>query len=249
MTISCDICTNRAECMVNGYCVFAESSLPKTAAQPFTDSLPQSFDCHYDGDIERCDKDCKQIGACKRRTSVAHPTESATPRTDACQGSDGTIPECDELAELCRTLEHELESAYIAHGKLIVEGYAKECETADLRRELGPWRIISGDSNDDTWCCIECKSTVSKGLGHYPSPYGHTRECSHGVGPTIDQAEEAERQRDAMQEQYNELIMAVAKKHPNETRHQTALRYIQQRERASMQFEAGKSALPKGDGK
>jgi diketogulonate reductase-like aldo/keto reductase len=29
---------------------------------------------------------------------------------------------------------------------------------------------------------------------------------------------------------YNELIMAVASKHPNETRHQTALRYIMERE-------------------
>jgi len=30
---------------------------------------------------------------------------------------------------------------------------------------------------------------------------------------------------------YNELLYAVARKHPNETRHQTALRYIQQAER------------------
>jgi len=29
---------------------------------------------------------------------------------------------------------------------------------------------------------------------------------------------------------YDELIYAVATKHPNETRHQTALRYIMQRE-------------------
>lgn len=29
---------------------------------------------------------------------------------------------------------------------------------------------------------------------------------------------------------YNELIMAVARKHPNETRHQTALRYIKNAE-------------------
>ena len=36
----------------------------------------------------------------------------------------------------------------------------------------------------------------------------------------------------AMHDRYNELIMAVAQKWPNETRHQTALRYIQQQERA-----------------
>lgn len=32
------------------------------------------------------------------------------------------------------------------------------------------------------------------------------------------------------QELYNELLFAVARVHPNETRHQTALRYIQQAE-------------------
>ena len=31
-----------------------------------------------------------------------------TPRTDACQGSDGTLPECDELCELSRELERSL---------------------------------------------------------------------------------------------------------------------------------------------
>jgi len=33
-----------------------------------------------------------------------------------------------------------------------------------------------------------------------------------------------------IQDKYNELIMAVAKKFPNELRHQTALRYINERE-------------------
>ena len=33
-----------------------------------------------------------------------------------------------------------------------------------------------------------------------------------------------------LEAQYNELIMAVEKKHPDETRHETALRYITQRE-------------------
>jgi hypothetical protein len=33
-----------------------------------------------------------------------------------------------------------------------------------------------------------------------------------------------------VQELYNELLFAVARVHPNETRHQTALRYIQQAE-------------------
>jgi hypothetical protein len=37
-----------------------------------------------------------------------------------------------------------------------------------------------------------------------------------------------------LQHDYNELIMAVARKHHGETRHQTALRYIQEVERAAL---------------
>lgn len=39
---------------------------------------------------------------------------------------------------------------------------------------------------------------------------------------------------------YNELIMAVAKKYPGESRHQTALRYIQNAERSSGQSNTSK---------
>ena len=35
-----------------------------------------------------------------------------------------------------------------------------------------------------------------------------------------------------LESKYNQLLMAVEKKHPEETRHQTALRYIQEREAA-----------------
>jgi len=40
---------------------------------------------------------------------------------------------------------------------------------------------------------------------------------------------------------YHELIMAVSRKHPNETRHETALRYIQQAERQDNAPQEGKS--------
>ena len=39
-------------------------------------------------------------------------------------------------------------------------------------------------------------------------------------------------------EAYQELIMAVGKKYPNETRHQTALRYIKEREEGSQHADA-----------
>ena len=50
-------------------CILAKS-LP-SAVQASSDGDPFfiPFDCHYDGDINRCDKDCKQLGECKRRTT------------------------------------------------------------------------------------------------------------------------------------------------------------------------------------
>lgn len=45
-------------------------------------------------------------------------------------------------------------------------------------------------------------------------------------------------------EKYNELIMAVCNKYPNESRHETALRYITERESSSNEG-ACKSAAPK----
>ena len=46
-------------------------------------------------------------------------------------------------------------------------------------------------------------------------------------------AEKAEALAEQFRKDYMELIMAVAKKYPNETRHQTALRYILEREQPS----------------
>ena len=46
-----------------------------------------------------------------------------------------------------------------------------------------------------------------------------------------------------LQANYNELIFSVEKKHLNETRHETALRYIQQRERGDSNV--AQSAPPK----
>ena len=41
-----------------------------------------------------------------------------------------------------------------------------------------------------------------------------------------DMAREAETKREKLQKKYYDLIMAVANKYPNETRHETAKRYI-----------------------
>ena len=49
-----------------------------------------------------------------------------------------------------------------------------------------------------------------------------------------------------VQELYNELLFAVARKHPNETRHQTALRYIQQAESGGANQCADAHGIKKG---
>ena len=41
-----------------------------------------------------------------------------------------------------------------------------------------------------------------------------------------------------LEKRYDELIMAVARKFPNESRHQTALRYIKQAESVELSSEA-----------
>ena len=68
-----------------------------------------------------------------------------------------------------------------------------------------------------------------------------------GLRKLLDAAERrVEREGTDWSKLYHELLYAVAKKHPGETRHQTALRYIQQAERGSDQCDA-KSAARKDD--
>lgn len=58
------------ESSVNALCDMALASLvPSAELASSGDPFFQQFDCHYDGDINRCDKDCRQLGECKRRTT------------------------------------------------------------------------------------------------------------------------------------------------------------------------------------
>lgn len=68
---------------------------------------------------------------------------------------------------------------------------------------INPWCINEGADDDSTW-------------------HVTTREAEQiGIlAPTFDQ----------LHKKYYELIMAVEQKHPNESRHETALRYIRERE-------------------
>lgn len=60
----------------------SEITLREKPAQPEVGAFPSAkFDCHFDGDWNRCDKDCATLGLCKRRTSAPKPEqpESAEP--------------------------------------------------------------------------------------------------------------------------------------------------------------------------
>ena len=46
----------------------------------------------------------------------------------------------------------------------------------------------------------------------------------------VDESEQLQAERDRYKEKYEDLIYCVASKFPNESRHETAKRYIQQRE-------------------
>lgn len=101
------------------------------------------------------------------------------------------------------------------------------------------WKAAIASQEDDlqflfdevkTLCQIICNSlpdTPIRGeiqsrafmIGHYPDVLNANRNLSAAPQPTLDRVRELEAK-------YNELIMAVASKYPNETRHQTALRYI-----------------------
>lgn len=61
--------------------------------------------------------------------------------------------------------------------------------------------------------------------------YRYKYDCRLCLADAIRQAiAETREENKQVLEKYNELIMAVAQKWPNETRHETALRYIRERE-------------------
>lgn len=59
-----------------------------------------------------------------------------------------------------------------------------------------------------------------------------------------DELKQAREDKERVEEKYYELIYQVAKKHPNESRHETALRYIKQAENRNSQTQAGEKEQP-----
>lgn len=69
-------CTDTAEECERAILALAEQEdrnlTPENQARiedTFRGLVSQHFDCHYNGEPSKCDKDCAQLGYCKRRTS------------------------------------------------------------------------------------------------------------------------------------------------------------------------------------
>jgi hypothetical protein len=76
------------------------------------------------------------------------------------------------------------------------------------------------------WCpCADDRSMVEhvKEWAHVYKPITHERACEIIGSEAVNEGR-------SVQELYNELLFAVASKHPDESRHETALRYINQAE-------------------
>lgn len=67
-------------------------------------------------------------------------------------------------------------------------------------------------------------------------------------GTIWEHAKALQKERDELSKQYHELLYAVARKHEGETRHQTALRYIQQTEANCCSGPADSARAKQGEG-
>lgn len=94
------------------------TAMLSAAPKPLSATLPQTFDCHFDGDTARCDKDCAQLRVCKRRTS-AKPAEGVQEGVKSLERecdalTDRTIEQrrlIEDLASMCRRMSYALNRA------------------------------------------------------------------------------------------------------------------------------------------
>jgi hypothetical protein len=104
--------------------------------------------------------------------------------------------------------------AYWLNGDVVYRAANKDC----------PGSLWSDRING--WCRCADNGSLVEHVKDYPDNYKPiTREQARDV--IGDEALDNER---SVQELYNELLFAVASKFPDETRHQTALRYISEAE-------------------
>lgn len=74
--------------------------------------------------------------------------------------------------------------------------------------DLTPYKLLKADHEPEGWPAIQMRDVTA----------------------LVGEIEQLQQQNAELKEKYHELLFGVAQKFPDESRHQTALRYIQQRE-------------------
>ena len=119
-------------------------------------------------------------------------------------------------------------------GETTVSNTAGNTEQA---KELLPCpfcdRAVEIEANDASYC----ESDPEWLIGCCGTMYGATKDILRAEWNTRAETAAIRAERDealrVLRADYDELLMAVEHKYPNETRHQTALRYIEQAETSS----------------
>lgn len=169
------------------------------------------------------------------------------------------VDECGKLTDWANEAGKAMQTIMDAYERRIRSLCA---DASEIEKE--PWRCaeyIAAEQvvrNKPTWSITLQGATVQPSdtelLQAYSGALNH--ECSISSNMLVGlravfnlRPQQPSEDRPASLDKYNELLYAVSKVHPGETRHQTALRYIQERETSSdnragstLKSEAGKGA-------
>lgn len=116
-----------------------------------------------------------------------------------------------KLSDRLRSYLYSMHPIMLSVGELF--RYADEIADLEQRLEsMQKHNLRDGKWLDDLGCCRVCNGEI---------PYGHTSDCDYYK--LEKRLAEAERL-------HSELLFCVAQKIPGETCHETALRYIKERE-------------------
>ena len=124
-----------------------------------------------------------------------------------------------EIAKMGNDIEHLRQTMYALEKNVI----GRDAEIAALQSE----------ANKNMTEIYELRKEVGKHHSRYCKEYQRNIELHQLIKQQEARIKELEASRDFWKNQHGELIMEVSKKFPNESRHETALRYIRERENSS----------------
>jgi hypothetical protein len=120
------------------------------------------------------------------------------------------------------------------------ETLAKYQPYADADGHGETWRVMCEERTEEaTWAARAAATAACDAAWAARAAAWAVARAAYWSDIAIERIERAIKERESINVEsklqplvdlYNELLFAVGKKHPNETRHQTALRYIQQAE-------------------